>query len=67
VPHAFGPGIWWGEEVFGLNNLLVPDWPITEIQNGKPVIVAKKSLTAWLDKPGNKDLLFKSLKKWNMK
>jgi branched-chain amino acid transport system substrate-binding protein len=67
VPHAFGPGVWWGEEVFGLNNLLVPDWPITEIQNGKPVIVAQKSLSAWLDKPGNRDLLFKSLKKWHMK
>jgi len=67
VPHAFGPGVWWGEEVFGLNNLLVPDWPITEIQNGKPAIVAQKSLAAWLDKPGNRELLFKSLKKWNMK
>ena len=67
VPHAFGPGVWWGEEVFGLDNLLVPNWPITEVQNGKPVIVAQKSLTGWLDKPGNKDLLFKCLKKWNMK
>ena len=67
VPHAFGPGVWWNEEVFGVNNLLVPDWPITEIQNGKPAIVAQKSLAAWLDKPGNRELLFKSLKKWNMK
>jgi branched-chain amino acid transport system substrate-binding protein len=66
VPHAFGPGKWWGKEVFGLDNLLVPDWPITEVRSGKPVIVAKKSLTAWLDAPGNKDRLFKYLEKWHM-
>lgn len=66
VPHAFGPGKWWGNEVFGLDNLLVPNWPITEIRSGKPAIVAQKSLDDWLAKEGNKDILFKSLKKWNM-
>lgn len=66
VPHAFGPGVWWGKEVFGMDNLLVPNWPITEIRSGKPAIVAQKSLQEWLAKPGNKDTLFKYLKKWNM-
>ena len=66
VPHAFGPGVWWGKEVFGIDNLLVPNWPITEIRNGKPAIVAQKSLQDWLAKPGNKDTLFNYLKKWNM-
>jgi branched-chain amino acid transport system substrate-binding protein len=66
VPHAFGPGVWWGKEVFGMDNLLVPNWPITEIRSGKPAIVAQKSLQDWLAKPGNKDTLLKYLKKWNM-
>jgi branched-chain amino acid transport system substrate-binding protein len=66
VPHAFGPGKWWGTDVFGLDNLLVPEWPITEIRSGKPAIVAQLSLNDWLAKEGNKDILFNSLKKWNM-
>ncbi|UCF90109.1 MAG: ABC transporter substrate-binding protein [Desulfobacterales bacterium] len=67
VPHAFGPGVWWGKEVFGVDNLLVPNWPITEIRSGKPAIVAQKSLADWLAKPGNKDILFKCLAKWKLK
>ncbi|UCD82329.1 MAG: ABC transporter substrate-binding protein [Desulfobacterales bacterium] len=66
VPHAFGPGVWWGTDVFGLDNLLVPNWPITEIRSGKPAIVAYKGLNEWLARGSNKDTLFKYLKKWNM-
>jgi len=53
-------------EVFGLDNLLVPNWPITEIRSGKPAIVAYKDLNAWLARGNNKDTLFKYLKKWKM-
>lgn len=67
VPHAFGPGVWWGNEVFGKDNLLVPNWPITEIRNGKPTIVAQKSLSEWLAKPGNQEILSKYLAKWKLK
>jgi len=67
VPHSFGPGIWWGKEVFGVDNLLVPTWPITEIQSGKPAIVAWKSVPDWYKKEGNKKLLFDCLKQWKMK
>jgi branched-chain amino acid transport system substrate-binding protein len=67
VPHSFGPGVWWGTEVFGLDNLLVPNWPITEIRSGKPVIVAQKNLVDWLAAPGNKEILLKSLEKWKLK
>jgi branched-chain amino acid transport system substrate-binding protein len=66
VPHAFGPGVWWGKEVFGMDNLLVPNWPITEIDNGKPKIVAYKSLIDWLAKGNNKAILIETLKKWKM-
>ena len=67
VPHSFGPGVWWGADVFGQDNLLVPNWPITEIKSGKPAIVAHKNLIEWLATPGNRDILNKSLAKWKMK
>jgi len=67
VPHSFGQAQWWGTEVFGIDNLLVPTWPITEIKNDKPHIVAQKSLLEWLAKPGNKEILDKYLVKWKMK
>ena len=66
VPHAFGPAKWWGADVFGLDNLLVPSWPITEVKNGKPVIVAQKSLFDWLEQGNNKAILDKYLKKWKL-
>ncbi len=66
VPHAFGPAKWWGAEVFGLDNLLVPAWPITEIKDGKPVIVAQKSLFDWLAQGNNREILDKYLKKWKL-
>ncbi len=67
VPHAFGPGVWWGKEVFGMDNLLVPNWPITEIRSGKPKIVAWENLIRWLGDPKKKACLDKALTKWKMK
>ena len=67
VPHSFGPGNWWGKEVFGQANLLVPTWPITEIHNGKPAIVAWKNLGDWMNDQKNKKILFDTLKAWNIK
>ncbi len=66
VPHAFGPGVWWGKEVFGVDNLLVPTWPITEVVNGKPKIVDHGSLIEWIKNEENMKILKASLKKWNM-
>ena len=63
VPHAFGAAKWWGKEVFGADNLLVPTWPITEIRGDKPYIVSYMSLFDWLKKPGNKEILEKYLGK----
>jgi branched-chain amino acid transport system substrate-binding protein len=67
VPHSFGPGVWWGKEAFGLDNLLVPTWPITEIQNGKPAIVARINLVDWLERGNNRSILFETLKKHGVK
>lgn len=66
IPHAFGDAQWWGEEIFGLDNLLVPAWPITEIKDGKPVLVAQKSLIDWMEKGNNREILNNSLKKWKL-
>ena len=67
VPHTFGPAKWWGKDTFGMDNLLVPTWPITEVKNDKPYIVAELSLFDWLKKPGNKEILDKTLAKWKLK
>ncbi len=67
VPHSFGPGVWWGKEAFGVDNLLVPTWPITEIRNGKPAIVARINLLDWIKKGSNREILFRTLKRWGMK
>jgi branched-chain amino acid transport system substrate-binding protein len=48
--HAFGEANWWGEELFGIDNALVGNWPVVQIQNGKAVIVEFKSIPAWWDK-----------------
>lgn len=67
VPHSFGPGAWWGKEIFGLDNLLVPTWPITEIHNGKPAIVARMSVVDWMKQGNNREILLGTLKRWGMK
>jgi branched-chain amino acid transport system substrate-binding protein len=36
--HAFGEAQWWGEELFGIDNALVGDWPVVVIENGKATI-----------------------------
>ncbi|MEX2648251.1 MAG: ABC transporter substrate-binding protein [Alphaproteobacteria bacterium] len=55
--HAFGPAVWWGEELFGINNALVGNWPVVQMQNGKAKIVEYGSIPAWWDK--NKNLMIK--------
>ena len=37
--QVFGLAQWWGEELFGISNALVGDWPVVEIQNQKARIV----------------------------
>ena len=52
VTHAFGPAQWWGDEMFGISNALVGDWPVVTIQNGKAKIVEFGSIPNWLAKNG---------------
>lgn len=45
--HAFGDAIWWGRELFGIDNALVGDWPVVTIQDGRARIVEFGSITKW--------------------
>lgn len=60
VTHAFGPARWWGQDMFGIDNALIGDWPVVTIQNSKARIVSFGSLPDWLDRHG--DLLKQEMK-----
>ncbi|WP_297767932.1 ABC transporter substrate-binding protein [uncultured Roseovarius sp.] len=57
--HAFGDAEWWGEELFGINNALVGDWPVVAIENGKATIKEFRSIPDWYNRHG--DLLIKHM------
>ncbi|MDK3018781.1 ABC transporter substrate-binding protein [Pseudodonghicola flavimaris] len=54
MPNAFGPARWWGDEVFGIDNALVGEWPVVRIRDGKARIVAFGSVLDWLDRNGDR-------------
>ncbi len=62
--HAFGDAVWWGKELFGIDNALVGHWPIVTIQNGCARIVEFGSITAWWSK--HKRLLVKHMRKLDL-
>ena len=45
--HAFGTADWWGEDLFGIDNALVGDWPVVVIESGKATIKEFKSIPDW--------------------
>tara|TARA_R110000765_G_scaffold66300_3_gene128318 strand:+ start:4121 stop:5422 length:1302 start_codon:yes stop_codon:yes gene_type:complete len=53
VSHAFGPARWWGQDMFGIDNALVGDWPVVTIQDGKARIVEFGSIPDWLGQHGD--------------
>jgi len=61
--HAFGDAVWWGTELFGIDNALVGDWPVVVIEDGKAVIKGFKSIPDWYDQHG--DLLIKHMQAYN--
>ncbi len=50
--HIFGPARWWGEELFGISNALVGNWPVVEIAGGKARIREFVSIPDWYDRHG---------------
>jgi branched-chain amino acid transport system substrate-binding protein len=61
--HAFGTADWWGEDLFGINNALVGNWPVAVIESGKARIKEFKSIPDWYDRHG--DLLKKHMAAYN--
>ena len=51
-PHVFGDADWWGEELWGIDNALVGNWPVVQIQNGKATIVEYRNIIDWWNKHG---------------
>lgn len=62
--HAFGDAIWWGRELFGIDNALVGDWPVVTIKNGHARIVEFGSITKWWWK--HSELLIKHMRALNL-
>ncbi|MGI9510849.1 MAG: ABC transporter substrate-binding protein [Geminicoccaceae bacterium] len=50
--HAFGEADWWGEDLFGIDNALVGNWPVVVIEDGKARIKDFKSIPDWYAKHG---------------
>ncbi len=67
--HAFGEADWWGEDLFGIDNALVGNWPVVVIEDGKARIKGFKSIPDWYAKHG--DLLKKHMEAygqmWNQR
>ena len=62
--HAFGDAIWWGRELFGIDNALVGKWPVVTIRDGHARIVEFGSVTAWWWK--HSSLLIKHMRALNL-
>ena len=48
--HAFGEALWWGKEMYGIDNALVGEWPVVVMENGKAVIKEYRSIPDWWGK-----------------
>ena len=54
MPNAFGPARWWGDQIYGIDNALVGEWPVVRIIDGKARIVAFGSVLDWLERNGDR-------------
>jgi len=57
--HTFGPGHWWGSQLWGLDNAVVGRWPVVAINDGKARIQEFRSVYDWLE--ANNDVLKKHM------
>jgi branched-chain amino acid transport system substrate-binding protein len=57
--QAFGEAVWWGKELFGIDNALVGVWPVVVIEDGKAKIKQFKSIPDWWNK--HKALMIKHM------
>ena len=52
VDTVFGDADWGGQDLFGIDNALVGQWPVVRIEGGKARIVAFGSIPDWLARHG---------------
>ena len=50
MSHAFGPARWWGDKLYGIDNVLVGRWPVVSITQGRARIMEFGSVPDWLDR-----------------
>lgn len=62
--HVFGDAVWWGRELFGIDNALVGYWPVVTIQNGRARIVEFGSILDWWS--AHSDLLIRHMRKMGL-
>ncbi|HEX2840443.1 ABC transporter substrate-binding protein [Hyphomicrobium sp.] len=58
--HAFGEAIWWGKDLFGIDNALVGDWPVVAIVDGRARIQEYGSIIDWWN--SHKSVLIKHMR-----
>lgn len=59
-PHAFGEAVWWGKDLFGIDNALVGDWPVVTIVDGRARIQEYGSIVGWWNE--HKSVLIKHMR-----
>lgn len=62
--HAFGEAVWWGRELFGIDNALVGDWPVVTIEDGRARIQEFSSIVRWWSK--HKAVLIRHMRNMNL-
>ncbi len=62
--NVFGDAMWWGRELFGIDNALVGNWPVVTIQNGRARIVEFGSIPQWWS--AHKDVLIRHMRKMGL-
>jgi branched-chain amino acid transport system substrate-binding protein len=58
--HAFGEAVWWGKDLFGIDNALVGDWPVVSIVDGRARIQEFCSIVDWWN--ANKPTLLRHMR-----
>ena len=66
LPHAFGPAVWWGKEIFGVDNALIGSWPVVTMHNGKSKIVEMVDNLSWWQDKTNAETVIKYLEGQDM-
>lgn len=62
--HMFGKAVWWGKDLFGVDNALVGQWPLVVVKDGKVDIVELGDQAAWYE--AHRDDVIKRFREENL-